>query len=70
MFNVQSNVPTPSATKASYPFASMEVGDSFEYSPDFRLKVPNAASLYGKRSGKKFRTAVQPNGMFRCWRVA
>lgn len=55
----------PNPTNAVYPFAKMEVGDSFTTS---RPTARHAAYNFGRRHGMKFKS--QANGSeIRIWRV-
>ncbi len=52
-----------------YPFARMNVGDSFLIPPGkSRQTVSISAHRYGKKHGMKFVTRKTPEG-YRCWRV-
>lgn len=76
MYLVEKNIQMPNGgrlgRKSKYPFAEMEVGDSF-FIPgsgeDVRLRVANAAMVHGKRNGKTF-TSRKVDGGFRLWRSA
>lgn len=59
----------PFVSKQSYPFASMEVGDSFLVVPDRLRSTRVLASLFGQGSGRKFTVRKTPEG-HRCWRIA
>jgi len=62
---VESNIPMPS----KFPFAGMEVGDSFLVPEGvLRATVTVAALRYGRKNGMKFTVRKVPEG-FRCWRV-
>lgn len=66
-FAIDKAVPMP-APRNSYPWASMEVGDSFHAKVE-RYKLNAAATAAGKTLGIKF--SVRPDGDgFRVWRVA
>jgi hypothetical protein len=64
--------PTRSTARAKYPFAKMEVGDSFFMKSGFpeheRGRVSAAACAYAKKHGVKFSTKVFDNGV-RTWRI-
>lgn len=77
---VQKGVPLPpkerrssryGLSRASYPFASMERGDSFALAggEDERKRVANAAHQYGGKHGMGFRVRQDVAGIWRCWRV-
>ena len=75
---VDKDVPLPTSAvikngrsyAGKYPFAIMEVGDSFFVSAkEGAYVVGSAASAYGKRHGKKF-TSSHVDGGTRVWRVA
>lgn len=65
--------PTRSTARAKYPFASMEVGDSFfiksERPTHERGRVSAAACAYAKKHEVKFSTKVFDTGV-RTWRIA
>lgn len=56
------------ATYARYPFKKMEVGQSFEFDSLRYRTVQSAASMYGKRNGKKFIFKPNGDGTCTCWR--
>jgi hypothetical protein len=58
-------LPPAGASKVKYPFASMEVGDSFHCDDN---RVRQAACSYGKRNDKQFEVRKEEQG-FRCWRT-
>lgn len=67
---IEKGVPLPKrrGTKRSkYPFADMEVGDSFFFS-ETRERVSAAARAYGARTKKKFASRVDGDGC-RIWRT-
>ena len=69
MFDVQANVPLPKRTKSSkYPWAQMDVFDSFLV-PDGNIKsLRTTAYAAGKRMGMKFTASRDGDGV-RIWRV-
>ena len=69
MFKVESGVPTPPASgrKNKYPWAGMNVGDSF-FVPDAPASTRSAASIRGKTHGEMYVTRSE-NGGVRVWRV-
>ena len=72
-FKVDSAVDMPvtrNRTAVKYPFATMQVGDSFEITDNKVAKtVSTSASSYGKRHGVKFSVRKVSDGLWRCWRV-
>lgn len=66
---IDKNVPMP----VRYPFADMQVGDSFAVPKTVhRTTVSIAALRYGRKHGMKFavRQTDPINKSLRCWRVA
>jgi hypothetical protein len=54
----------------NFPFAQMEVGDSFVIpSTVRRSSVYIAAKRFADEHGVKFATRKLPDGILRCWRV-
>jgi hypothetical protein len=73
MFQIEKNIPTPehtgSGAKPKYPFAMMEVNDSF-FAPGMTARaLINASQWHANKTGKKFTCATEADGA-RCWRVA
>lgn len=75
MYQIEKNVPMPPIVRMSgYPFAQMEVGDSFLVPFDgddeqkVRARVATAASTFGKDHGGKFSVRVLQDGV-RVWRT-
>lgn len=73
MFDVQPNVPLPPkrrhSTARKWPFAIMQIGDSFIVPDPERWKYAQAtASVYGKRLKRKFTTRQMDDGL-RVWRI-
>ncbi len=65
-FKIETGVPVSLLEgNTKYPFAKMNVGDSFAFDPKLRSKIATASSYYGKRNAKKFSTSTN-----RIWRVA
>jgi hypothetical protein len=64
-------IPDRARGKAKYPFAEMEVGDSFAFPVATLEKVRAACSWAGTRSNPKRKFSVRKHGSAcRCWRVA
>lgn len=78
MYQITKGIPIPAAarTRSRYPFAEMEIGDSFavfvhEEAPSkVADRVKRAGYAAGKKVGKKFRAAPQGDTTVRVWRVA
>lgn len=63
---VEKGVPLPS----KYPFAGMQIGDSFAVPEGVsRTAVSIAAHRHGKDHGTKFTVRIMPDRSFRCWRI-
>lgn len=77
MLKIEKNVPIPDAMRfgkpRKYPFAEMDVGDSF-FAPNVGISAMAGSITYAsKRHGKKFATRfLTENGVkgVRVWRVA
>lgn len=81
MFTIETNIPVParaSGGKILYPFASMQVGDSFlatselPVTPEHRRRISAATAAYARRNpslGVKFSVRSTEQGL-RVWRVA
>lgn len=73
MIKIEKNIPIHEKgkgigrCKTKYPFAQMEVGDSFFYVGK-RMLVAQAACRFGKRNSMRFTTREENDGV-RCWRV-
>jgi hypothetical protein len=53
-----------------YPFAGMQVGDSFAVPPDVkRPAVTVAAMRFGRKNGMRFTVRQVADKTFRCWRI-
>jgi hypothetical protein len=61
---IDKDVPIPSR----FPFAQMEVGDSFVITTK-RSTAAVAARRYGDKHKMKFVTRKMPDGTIRCWRT-
>lgn len=68
MYQVEKNVPLPSRY-SRYPFAQMEVGDSFEVPVDSARNAQHAVYQENRRGEKKF-TFRKMGDVARCWRTA
>lgn len=73
MYEIEKNIPIPDPNKgrkSKYPFATMQVGDSFFVSDKKQTVIGSCASAYSKRNPDvKFTVRVAEGGV-RCWRVA
>jgi hypothetical protein len=73
MFSIERHVSIPktiAAGHAKYPFASMEINDSFLVADDnLAINVVRSAHSYGKRHEKKFTSRKTTTGT-RIWRIA
>jgi hypothetical protein len=58
--------------RRTYPFAEMNVGDSFAVAARDLKKVQSSASWYGRSHNKKYSVhCIDPvEGKYRCWRIA
>lgn len=72
MYTLEKDVSIPSQRngRARYPFADMEIGDSFVAPAEENKGVRSAAHSYSKRHGKTFTCHRQVDGTVRVWRVA
>jgi hypothetical protein len=71
-FKIDKGVPMSVGTgrRSSYPFSTMEVGDSFFVSKTKSVEtIRSAASWHGTRNNKKFSVRKHDDG-HRVWRVA
>lgn len=66
MYTIEKNIPI-AVTKVRYPFADLQVGESFFVPGSTARKLSNAAQWY-KSKGMKF-TCKTMGGGARCWRV-
>lgn len=63
---VEKNIPVP----VKYPFADMQVGDSFGVLPHIKRHTVTVNALrYGRKHGMKFTVRLMPDRTLRCWRV-
>lgn len=69
MFEIEKSVPIPPDKKTPWPFADMEVGDSFSIPAQSIAKARVAASFYQRSHNVILTVRVQPDRSFRCWRV-
>jgi hypothetical protein len=76
MIAIDKNVPLPQRTwggpggrPPKYPWAEMEVGDSFFVLNATTDNLSAAGTMAAKRSGRKFTTRKE-NGGVRVWRIA
>lgn len=76
-FKIEKGIPIPPSKGGAgrptlYPFAKMEVGDSFtiESARKQQGRMCAIASDYGKRHGMRFTVRTIGDGMLRVWRVA
>jgi hypothetical protein len=66
MMKVEKDVPLP----VKFPFAGMQVGDSFAVPPDVkRPAVTVAAMRFGRRHGMRFTVRQVADKTYRCWRI-
>ena len=64
---IEKNIPIPN----KYPFAEMQVGDSFKMPETMkRTALMVAAMRYSRKHGAKFITKTMADGSIRCWRVS
>ncbi len=68
---IDHNVPFPNKAER-FPFADMQVGDSFLIPGDeSRQQVRAAAINYGNKSGQVFKVTIRrTDAGLRCWRIA
>jgi hypothetical protein len=72
MIAIDKNVPLPPPKRgpeATFPWQSMEVGDSFLVEGRSQSSVASHGSLAGQRYGRKFTTRKEGDGV-RVWRIA
>lgn len=73
MIKIQKNIPIPNTTAgrpSKYPFADMEIGDSFELRDVPKNTVLNAASSWAKRNKNKRKFCIRyENKVTRIWRI-
>lgn len=64
---VSKDIPLPAARVGRYPFATMDVGDSFEVTSKY---AGQAAYGAGRKLGYKFACRADATGVRRVWRTA
>ncbi len=71
MLSIEADVPIPPRMEAVrlYPFAALEIGQSFLADKSSWASVRVQAVNHGKRLGRTFRTR-KVNGGIRVWRIA
>jgi hypothetical protein len=71
IYPVEKNVPRSRKSGAVYPFAKMEVNDSFKFDGNEKdaRTIRSAASMHAARTGTKF-SIKKDNGGYRCWRIS
>lgn len=70
-FKIEGDVPIPELQqRARYPFASMQVGDSFAFDKSLLNSVRNNSQAYAKRRGGKFVCRLVGTDVWRCWRIS
>ena len=66
---IEKDIPLPAHSGQKYPFAAMEIGDSFSVDWEKRHNLRQAAFYYKQRNKRfNFKTA-RMNGKVRIWRV-
>lgn len=68
-FQIEKNVPAPSAGNAKYPWRQMAIGDSFFVPNVSTQKMSNAASARKTRGVGTFTCRAEEGGV-RVWRIA
>lgn len=71
---IDKHIPVPEGerrgNKRSYPFDTLEVGESFSVDLKLERSVRTAASQGNKKDdGRSFTCQKQPDGTIRCWRT-
>lgn len=73
MYKIDKNVPLPkskSGPERKYPFAEMEIGDSFLVEAKNRHLAQRSSYMYNKNhQPKRIMCRTQPDGSLRVWRV-
>ena len=69
-FKIDKGIPFPKQQR-KYPFADMEVGDSFSFPPDDACIVNSAAGAYARKfPGVKLSIKKQSETESRIWRIS
>ena len=69
-FKVEKDIEMKPASKSKYPFAEMEVGDSFEFKSDLRSGVTSSARYFSyTHTGFSIKNKKSRDGYHRCWRT-
>lgn len=70
-FQIERGVPMPAvrSSGAKYPFADMEVGDSFTAPEIERTRISGACQNKARQGDKKFTIRKTGDGFIRVWRV-
>lgn len=69
VYQIDSAVPMPDG-KEKLPLGQLEIGESFVIPIERRNSVASVATIYGKKTGKKFTTRKQDEKTVRVWRAA
>jgi hypothetical protein len=77
VISVEKGIPMPKVRtrgrnggrRPEYPWATMEIGDSFLFPDHICRGTPYRLCKYASVDGREFRARRTPDG-FRCWRVA
>lgn len=71
-YAIRKGVPVPAARsyRTQYPFADMEVGDSFVVPEDKLESVRRAGYGYTSRHRGIYRVRLGQDGLWACWRLA
>lgn len=56
--------------ESKYPFRKMEIGDSFGIPLNAQGSVKRIAWAQSRKLGMSFVVRRQPDGLYRCWRIA
>lgn len=63
---IEKNIPLP----MKYPFAQMDVNDSFAVPASVNRSTVNVSAMrFGRKHGMKFTVRQMPDGTLRCWRI-
>lgn len=63
---IDKGIPLPT----KYPFAEMNVGDSFVVPAKVNRSAVNVAAMrFGRKHGMKFTVRLTKDGTLRCWRI-